>query len=172
MNWDAIGAAAELLGAGGVIVSLLYLATQVRNSARSARQAAAQAIFTKISVLHEALACNPSTAAVWAHGSQGLAQLENPADRVQFSALMMAHMRLYEELYYCREQGDVDDWAWASVTGQLDDVVATRGFGEWWPARKHWCSPEFIGFVDGLLPGQPRDIVADFSVSDRDALGA
>ena len=33
MNWDAIGAIAELLGAIGVIASLLYLARQMRNGA-------------------------------------------------------------------------------------------------------------------------------------------
>ena len=32
MNWDAIGAIAELLGAIGVIASLVYLATQIRHS--------------------------------------------------------------------------------------------------------------------------------------------
>ncbi len=32
MNWDAIGAIAELLGAVGVIGSLVYLATQIRQS--------------------------------------------------------------------------------------------------------------------------------------------
>jgi hypothetical protein len=32
MNWDAIGAIAELLGAIGVIASLIYLATQIRQS--------------------------------------------------------------------------------------------------------------------------------------------
>ncbi len=33
MNWDAIGAIAELLGAVGVIASLVYLATQIRQNA-------------------------------------------------------------------------------------------------------------------------------------------
>ena len=32
MNWDAVGAIAELLGAVGVIASLVYLATQIRHS--------------------------------------------------------------------------------------------------------------------------------------------
>ncbi len=32
MNWDAIGAIAETLGAVGVIASLVYLATQIRQS--------------------------------------------------------------------------------------------------------------------------------------------
>jgi hypothetical protein len=32
MNWEAIGAAAELLGAIGVIATLAYLAVQIRHS--------------------------------------------------------------------------------------------------------------------------------------------
>jgi hypothetical protein len=32
MNWDAIGAMAELVGAAGVIFSLVYLARQIRQS--------------------------------------------------------------------------------------------------------------------------------------------
>ncbi len=42
MNWDAIGAIAELLGAVGVIASLVYLATQLRQNTRATRASAYQ----------------------------------------------------------------------------------------------------------------------------------
>ena len=35
MNWEAIGAIGEVVGATAVFVSLLYLALQIRNSRRS-----------------------------------------------------------------------------------------------------------------------------------------
>ena len=38
MNWEAIGALAELLAAVGVIVSLVYLASQIRHSREQMRQ--------------------------------------------------------------------------------------------------------------------------------------
>ena len=38
MNWDAIGAIAELLGAVGVIASLVYLAGQIRQSREQTHQ--------------------------------------------------------------------------------------------------------------------------------------
>ena len=44
MNWDAIGAIAELLGAVGVIASLIYLATQIRQNTRSVRGATYQSL--------------------------------------------------------------------------------------------------------------------------------
>jgi hypothetical protein len=44
MNWEAVAAIGELLGATGVIVSLLYLAVQVRQNTRQTRLAAQQAV--------------------------------------------------------------------------------------------------------------------------------
>ena len=37
MNWDAIGAIAEMLEAVGVIASLVYLATHIRQSREQVR---------------------------------------------------------------------------------------------------------------------------------------
>ena len=42
MDWDAIGAIGEVIGAAGVIFSLVYLATQIRSSSK---QANADAIY-------------------------------------------------------------------------------------------------------------------------------
>jgi hypothetical protein len=161
MNWDAIGAVAELLGALGVIISLLYLGTEVRSSSRATRQAAAQAIYTKLSTLHEGLANHPALADVWARGSKGLATLDE-GERVQFSALMAAHYRLYEEMYNCKRVGDIDEWAWEGVTSQLNDVASTRGWAEWWTARGHWFSEDFQRLINQARPEQLRDIVADY----------
>ena len=46
MNWDAIGAVGEILGAGAVVATLAYLAIQVRQTNRSAKTSSQQAVFT------------------------------------------------------------------------------------------------------------------------------
>jgi len=43
MNWDAIGAAGEVLGAIAVFVTLVYLATQIRHAREESRRALSQA---------------------------------------------------------------------------------------------------------------------------------
>ncbi len=43
MNWDALGAIAELLGAVGVIASLLYLGRQIRQSTKQSFASSYQA---------------------------------------------------------------------------------------------------------------------------------
>ena len=46
MNWDAIGAIGEIVGALAVVISLMYLAAQIRTSNAAAKQAAMQEIYT------------------------------------------------------------------------------------------------------------------------------
>ena len=46
MSWDAIAAAAEVAGALGVTVSLLYLAVQVRHGAKNAEDVATRDVFS------------------------------------------------------------------------------------------------------------------------------
>ena len=40
MNWEAISAIGQIVGALAVVISLIYLATEVRSNARATRQAA------------------------------------------------------------------------------------------------------------------------------------
>ena len=46
MNWDAISAFAEVLGATGVIVTLVYLATQIRDATKTAQDASFREVFS------------------------------------------------------------------------------------------------------------------------------
>ena len=54
MNWEAIGAIGELLGALAVVVSLLYLAVQIRQNSRIVKGTSVQAItqFALVRTLH------------------------------------------------------------------------------------------------------------------------
>ena len=58
MNWEAFGAIGEIIGAFAVIVSLVYLAIQVRNQNRETRIASVHEILegfrTEISVFRNA----------------------------------------------------------------------------------------------------------------------
>ncbi len=44
INWDAIGAIGDFVGSIGVLISLVYLAVQTRNSAAETRDATVQSV--------------------------------------------------------------------------------------------------------------------------------
>ena len=65
MNWEAVGAIGEILGAAGVIVTLGYLAAQIRANTRQSRAAMTQSIVDGVNGVHNAVMVNPQLADVY-----------------------------------------------------------------------------------------------------------
>src|SRR3954451_22793865 len=59
MNWDAISAIGQIVGAFGVIVSVIYLAQQVRSNARQTRLASMRMLSEAFNQWLYGLAGNP-----------------------------------------------------------------------------------------------------------------
>ena len=53
MNWEAIGATGEILGAIGVIVTVAYLATQMKQNTRALRSGSLQTYRTEVTALQD-----------------------------------------------------------------------------------------------------------------------
>jgi len=147
MNWNAIAAVAELLGAIGVILSLVYLASQVRSSGNRAKQAAIQSVVNQMNTVWTQMSSERKHAELWVRGTKGISNLDDEADRVQYSALMMTLFRPFEEIFQYRAQGLVDDWSWQSISQQCHAFMGTPGFADWWQNRGDWFSLEFQKYV-------------------------
>ena len=59
MNWEAIGATGEIIGAVGVIVTLVYLAIQIRQNTASLKSSTLQARLEASAGLHDLCAFGP-----------------------------------------------------------------------------------------------------------------
>ena len=70
MNWEAVGAIAESLGAFGVIVTLLYLTTQLRQNTRALRSSTTQTYRSETNALNDFSAHYAETLAKAATGEE------------------------------------------------------------------------------------------------------
>ena len=161
MNWTAIGATGELLGAIGVIASLLYLARQMRRAAADQRRAAAQAVFTKMNTVYESVSANPQLADVFMRGTANLSAL-SPAEATQFSALLVGFVRSYEEILHYKRAGAVGDWVWESVELVVLPTLATPGGLEWWAKRRSWFTSVFQAHIASVLPTEAVERLKGF----------
>lgn len=82
MNWDAIGAVGEVVGAAGVIISLLYLAVQIRGDARAKRAATVHDQSTAFRDFLKTLATDEDLADVYLRGLRDFSSLQD-ADLVR-----------------------------------------------------------------------------------------
>jgi hypothetical protein len=155
MNWDAIAAIAEILAALGVIGSLVYLAGQVRGSLKQARQAAIQSVVNQMSNVWTGVAADRDHADIWVRGSKGTSGLKDETEGVRFSAFLLSLFRPYEEIFYYRRDGLVDDWTWESISSQCHALMGTPGFIDWWAERGTWFSIEFQEHIQQTLESSP-----------------
>ena len=163
MNWDAIGAIAELLGAIGVIASLVYLATQIRQSreqmgqnTRALRAGAYQEFHSQFSLTMQPVALDPEMARLVQRGMADLEQLPEE-DVFRFGAWLMGVLVAFENAHYQHRVGLLDDDRWEQYDIRLRAMVSPPGSAHWWRTSEITASfsPEFVALVEEILGEEP-----------------
>ena len=155
VNWDAVGAMAELLGALAVVVSLLYVATQVRESTRQARRDATRDLATRISDVSLAVASSPELGELLVKGGADLSQLSK-GDQARYRGLMNSIFRSLEQQYLLRREGALDDESWKAVQHIIRDFADLPGTRAYLTDRGQWYTPSFLEHVWELVGGRPE----------------
>ena len=86
MNWDAIGALAELLGAAAVLVTIVYLARQIKQNSDIARVEAFRDMQKQWSEMRERT-MQPENLSLINRGMQGIDKLDE-SEKPRFHKLM------------------------------------------------------------------------------------
>jgi hypothetical protein len=152
VNWDAVGAIGEIFGAAAVVVSLLYLASQIRTQNREARAASVHQVLheysTAISRLHE-----PEMADIWVAAIEDFESL-GPSQRLRFVIYLMVAVRSFEGAYFQWREGRLEDDVWRALLPSLLDVKSTEAFARFWELRRHQFRNEFAEYIDSLDEGK------------------
>jgi hypothetical protein len=152
MNWDAIGAIGEIVGALAVVVSLVYLASQIRIQNRESRAASVHQVIegyrSSISALHE-----PEMADIWVSAIADFDSLD-PSQRLRFVIYLTVALRSFEDAYYQWREGRLETDIWRALLTPLIDVKSTPAFDRFWELRRHHFRAEFTDYVDSLDGGK------------------
>jgi len=131
MNWEAIGAIGETVGAIAVVVSLFYLSIQIRRQNHESKAASVHDICEGYrSITAEMM--QPSLAKVWLKSLNGYDNMDD-AEKVQFISFCLVCFKLFEEAYYQLKAGRLDNYIWEGMVAQLSSLMGTGSmplFGE------------------------------------------
>ena len=149
MNWDAIGAIGEIVGAVAVFASLIYLAIQIRAQNKESRLGAIFEFTDLYNQINDTITSNSEMADIWkkAISERGLGNLDD-AERIRFSSLLQKITRTWENSYYQYNEGRLNERLWQSFNIQISEVAACPAYRSWWQQRSHWYSEEFQRFVE------------------------
>ena len=155
MNWEAIGAIGEVVGAIGVVVTLGYLAVQIRQNSKVVRSSTRQAISTMQSEMSFRVAENPDLLAA-AMLLDGEAPAD-PAEEFRFTLMQRGVYRVYENQYHQHEDGTFDDVVWAGYRENMRQGFTMPGTHRFWKENRARFSTDFVKFVEEHLLGSGDD---------------
>ncbi|MGR8946686.1 MAG: hypothetical protein ACU84Q_01475 [Gammaproteobacteria bacterium] len=155
MNWDAIGAVGEIVGASAVVVSLIYLALQIRQNSRIVAANTVQSISASGADAAWRIAENPHLAGLVVkliERSGSFTREEN----VQLRAMMRAVFRNFENYYYQYQRGHVEAEIWVGYERTVIDQLSIPEVSKWWNHHHNVFGDHFVKFINDILSSMPQ----------------
>ena len=147
MDFSTIGTLAEVVSAVGVIVSLIYVAAQVRHNTRAVRSATHHALVTTRLDYVALVADNPELSRIVRVGSEDYGGLDRD-ERHRFGLVMYYSFSAGENFYYQHRQGALDQEQWERWCETLRVYFAQPGIREWFETTPQQFTASFAAFLD------------------------
>ena len=155
MNWEAIGAIAELIGGVAVLVTLVYLSIQVKQNSQMQRQQNITEQTNRCINSGQRLASDPEFADIYRRSINNT-QL-TPTEFSRLSGFLFAVLTDFEEMYYNHKAGQQTEFRWENLDKHVYFHIkpGTKGNQWWHRLKEHFYTKEFIHHVDRLLETGP-----------------
>jgi hypothetical protein len=166
MNWEAIGAIGEVLGALGVIITLAYLAIQIRQNTRSQRVDSYARSLDRVTSLQARMSDNPKLGAILLKGvldSNALSRQE----RVQFTWAFYEMFSGFEFIFHQAESGTLPKDVWNRWAETLFWWLSFPGVRAWWDSRPTPFTPDFTDFIERRLATSAERPLRDDAAQER-----
>lgn len=155
MNWEAIGAIGEMIGALAVFASLLFVGLQIRQSDRTQRAASLQSVLDgHRDRTFAPLYMTPDISDLWSRGMTSFDELDEK-DKRRFYAFMFEQCFQMQQVMQLREQGllpNTDFDAWLAYTAS---VFQSPGGKTVWPIMRKLATPTVTKVIDEYLTKYP-----------------
>lgn len=150
MNWDALGAIAELAGATGVIITLVYLSIQLRQNTSASKMTAIQNSMENSARFSELLTMNQDVSELfW----QGLANPDalNVRQKRTFVGILNTFVRRELVAFYLHEQGAMPNDLWESRVASFTGPLNQPGFKLYLATAGTTLPADFRRYIESLM---------------------
>ena len=147
MNWDAVGAIAELAGALGVIVTLLYLSSQLRHNTKALKSSTYQAYSSTAMSTIDSLSDNAEIAV-----KAGLGEELSQAEELRLSLYAAKLFSQMETIFLHYSEGLIDDEVFEARMSGLKKALGDGNTLKYWNIWKQYdLVKAFVRHVDENL---------------------
>ena len=172
--FEALGNLGDFVGGVGVVVTLLYLATQIRQNTNALQAAGRQAISDGYRESNR-MRLPPEIGLAWANGLSVFPNQPH-AERHLFFTVATDEALFFQTAFALRESGQLEEETYAAYLAWFASVVTTPGGSVWWQTcGRPIFTPRMVSAVDervaagnlhdirmipGVRPDEPPEAVA------------
>lgn len=149
MDFSILGDIGDFLGGVAVIVSLVYLAVQIRQNTRSVRAASFQALAESHSDRTLRLAENSELHHLWTCGLRG--DPLSDEDSLRFGSIMMSLIRLSSNAFVQYRSGLLTEDQWQGFRRMPVVLLSSKGGRAWWARTRATFGEEFGAYIDSEI---------------------
>jgi len=157
MNWEAVGAISEAIGVVAILISLIYLAVQIRQSTQefsrgieATQLAAFESNIESGNRVRELLLLNPDLVDLMTKGYASYTTLDTAA-KIRFGLLLRNIFSSMQGAYIRHLSLENDSQGFEGSTRLLDEILQNPGVREWLQGKKPDWRSEFHELVDERL---------------------
>lgn len=150
MNWDAIGAIGEVLGAAAVVISVVYLAVQVRKQTEEAKLSATRELSTQFQAGLDMMAQDGDLTDIWEAGMRDFKALPSN-QQLRLSIYLQRMTRVLEAQYIHSKKENVSPELFQSTQLAFMAFLKFPGSRTWWQMSKHMYVAGFGDHVDNMI---------------------
>ena len=158
MSLEQLSQLAQIVGSVGVVVSLLFVASQIRQNTRALQRNEHNSTMSQWTVIRQAIASDRDIAELMTGGLGGERALD-AADQLRLESMLQEYAWASFHVWDRTQRGVFPAGTFEATAGVLlHDVLRTpRGSAWWHRARNRGFVPGFVADVDALLGTTARD---------------
>ena len=153
MDWDAVGAIGEILGAGAVVISILYLAKQINANTRSMKANAgfqATHSWAEYNQNNTLLSDDQLSSLAETYDSSASWNETPQNERTRAAVSTRALFQKLEGQFFLYKYGNLDEGLWGARSSWAAGLIKIPFYTMWWDIEKKQriYSEEFIAVIE------------------------
>ena len=149
MEWAAIVAISEIIAAGAVVISVVYLAIQIRQATKTARATTRNSIAESAQALSQDVIDNADMAEIFVKHLNG--EELNAVEMLRMQGRCYRDMRHWENIYYQVREGLLTNDEWSGFRRNLSALFDIEAYREYWISEADLYSDAFREQIDTIL---------------------
>src|SRR5215475_1430321 len=146
----------QVVGAIAVVISLIYVALQIRQNTNAVRSATAQTVHEHFSNWYNLLAADAELAQIASKGLRDYASLSEQ-ERVRFIAIFMSFVSYSQNAFLKWREGLLKPALWLGWEQVMLNLFGAPGGKAFWKERSYLFGEEFRRYIeDDLMKREPR----------------